>query len=174
MVNGPAGIGTIGAPSSPRLASTDETACPPFEGCGSTAPRQTTPVTRPIPAHNIDRRSRIAISIAVAFCQECCITHAGNRGSGIHTPYRGSQVARRNNSTVSQCIQLTKQTQRMKRLQLRVGHRTELSVVEAKIKARELCGEVYNGSRFCIDPLIRISRSLSSGDVAGCRPPDSR
>jgi len=50
----------------------------------------------------------------------------------------------------SQCIQLTKQTQRMKRLQLRVGHREERSVVEAKIKARESCGEGYNEDRMCI------------------------
>jgi hypothetical protein len=49
-----------------------------------------------------------------------------------------------------------------------------LSVIEAKIKERELCGEVYNGSRLCKEPLIRISRSLSSGDVAGFRPLDSR
>ena len=53
IVNGPAGIRTIGTPSNPRFTSTDKTACPTFESCGSGAPRQITPVIKLIPIHNI-------------------------------------------------------------------------------------------------------------------------
>ena len=52
--------------------------------------------------------------------------------------------------------------------------KTELSVVEAKIKARETYGEGYNGARMCLDPLIRISRNLAPDDVGDYRSPDSR
>jgi hypothetical protein len=62
-VNGPAGIRTIGAPSNPRLASVDETACPAVEGCGSAAPRQIAHVMKLIPVHNIVRCPSIATSI---------------------------------------------------------------------------------------------------------------
>lgn len=52
--------------------------------------------------------------------------------------------------------------------------KTELSVVEAKIKARETYGEGYNEDRICMDPLIRISRNLAPDDVGDYRSPDSR
>lgn len=61
MVNGPAEIRTIGAPSSPRLASVDETACLAVEGCGSAAPRQIAPVMKLIPATEM-KRDRIGVT----------------------------------------------------------------------------------------------------------------
>ena len=86
-------------------------------------------------------------------------------------PHRGPQLARTSTLTGGQCIQVTKQTQRMKRLQLRGSHRTELSIVEAKIKARELCGEGYNEDRMGMDSLRRTSHSLAHGDMGDCRFP---
>ncbi len=55
-----------------------------------------------------------------------------------------------------------------------VDGKTELSAIGAKIKERESFGGVYNAGHICMDPLIRISRSLSSGDVEDYRPPDSK
>ena len=50
----------------------------------------------------------------------------------------------------------------------------ELSLIQAKINARESYGEGYNGDRMCRVALIRISQNFVSGDDGDCWSPDSR
>src|SRR3979409_2613247 len=64
MVNGPAAMKTIGAPSRPRPTSTDETGWLSFEDCGSATPRQPIPMTKLIPIHNGAGCRCIVVSIA--------------------------------------------------------------------------------------------------------------
>src|SRR4029077_2725605 len=82
MMKGPAAMKTIGAPSRPRLASTDETGWLSFEDCVSATPRQPIPMTTLIPIHNSACCPCIVVSIAH---MSSCTTRADYRHVDILT-----------------------------------------------------------------------------------------